>query len=177
FGTIGGVAAWIIGPSKGLLHTARAGDIPPFLEKINDRGVPVGILWIQGGIVTIISLVYLLMPNVSSAFFLLTDLTAILYLVMYVLLFSAAIRLRYTAPKVVRSYKIPGGYFGIWCVSGLALLGALFAICVGLIPPKQLPIGSNLFFVLFLSLGLLVFISLPLIILHFKKPSWKTDKD
>lgn len=136
-----------------------------------------GILWVQGIIVTLISLVYLFMPNVSSALFLLTDLTAMLYLVMYVLLFSAAICLRYKAPDVPRSYKIPGGNFGMWCVAGIALLGALFAIGVGLVPPAQLAVGSPLFFVLFLVIGLIVFISLPLIIIHFRKPSWKTDKD
>ena len=44
FGSIGGVAAWIIGPSKGLLQTAREGDIPPLLKKVNKQNMPIGIL-------------------------------------------------------------------------------------------------------------------------------------
>ena len=69
FGAIGAVTAWIIGPSKGLLATAKDGDLPPFLAHTNDNGVPTHILFVQGLVVTAITLVYLLMPNVSSAFF------------------------------------------------------------------------------------------------------------
>ena len=68
------------------------------------------------------------MPNVSSAFFLLTALTAILYMIMYLMLFVSAIRLRYTQPKVKRTSVVPGGNLGMWLVSGLAILGLLFAI-------------------------------------------------
>jgi len=173
FGTIGGVGAWIVGPSKGLFATAKEGDIPPILETTNRHGVPVHILVIQGIVVTLLSLVFLLMPTVNSAFFLLTALTAILYLIMYVLLYATAIRLRYTQPDVHRAYKVPGGNFGMWCVAGLGLLGALFAIIVGFFPPKQLAVGSPTFYVTFLIIGMLVFCCAPLIIIHFRKPSWK----
>ena len=173
FGSIGGVAAWIVGPSKGLFATAKAGDIPPLLETKNSRNVPTHILLIQGAIVTLLSLVFLLMPTVSTAFFLLTALTAILYLIMYILLYAAAIRLRYIAPNVPRAYKVPGGNFGMWCVAGLGILGALFAITVGFFPPKQLAIGSPLFYVLFLLVGIAIFIGAPILMIHLRKPSWK----
>ena len=173
FGSIGGVGAWIVGPSKGLFATAKEGDIPPILESTNRHGVPTHILVIQGIIVTALSLVFLLMPTVNTAFFLLTALTAILYLIMYILLYAAAIRLRYSQPTVPRAYKIPGGNFGMWCVAGLGLLGALFATIVGFFPPKQLTIGSPLFYVAFLIIGTLIFFIAPLIIIHVRKPSWK----
>ncbi|QVL57747.1 MAG: amino acid permease [Simkaniaceae bacterium] len=173
FGAIGGVAAWIVGPSKGLFATAKAGDIPPLLETKNKNNVPTHILIIQGIIVTILSLVFLLMPTVSTAFFLLTALTAILYLIMYMMLYAAAIRLRYSQPDVKRAYKVPGGNFGMWLVSGLGILGAAFAITVGFFPPKQLTIGNPLFYVLFLIGGIIVFVGAPILIIHFRKPSWK----
>jgi len=173
FGAIGGVGAWIVGPSKGLFATAKEGDIPPILETTNKHGVPTHILIIQGIIVTVLTLVFLLMPTVNSAFFLLTALTAILYLIMYVLLYAAAIRLRYTQPDVHRAYKVPGGNFGMWCVAGLGLLGAVFAIIVGFFPPKQLTVGSPSFYVTFLFIGMLVFCLAPIFIIHFRKPSWK----
>ena len=94
FGTVGGVVAWLAGPSKGLLATAKNGELPPFMQHTNKNGVQTHILIVQGIIVTLITLVYIIMPNVSSAFFLLTALTATLYLIMYALLYASAIKLR-----------------------------------------------------------------------------------
>ena len=172
FGAIGAVTPWIVGPSKGLLATAKDGDLPPVLAKTNDNGVPTHILFVQGLIVTAISLVYLLMPNVSSAFFLLTALTAILYLIMYIILFSAAIRLRYSQPDVHRAYEVPGGNIGMWIVSGIGILGAIFAIVVGFFPPAQLTVGSPAFYVIFLVVGIVVFVAAPVIINMCKRPEW-----
>ncbi len=176
FGAVGAVTAWIIGPSKGLLATAKDGDLPPLLACTNKNGVPTHILFIQGLIVTGISLVYLLMPNISSAFFLLTALTAILYLIMYILLFAAAIRLRYSQPDVQRAYEVPGGKLGMWIVSGIGILGALFAITVGFFPPVQLTVGSPAFYVVFLIVGIVVFTAAPIIIYKCRKPSWKVQE-
>ncbi len=172
FGGIGAVTAWIIGPSKGLLATAKDGDLPPFLAYTNNNGVATRILFIQGLIVTAVTLVYLLMPNVSSAFFLLTALTAILYLIMYIILFSAAIRLRYSQPLVHRAYKVPGGKIGMWIVSGIGIIGALFAITVGFFPPAQLKTGNFTFYIIFLIVGVTIFISAPLVINSLKRPEW-----
>jgi putative glutamate/gamma-aminobutyrate antiporter len=172
FGAIGAVTAWIIGPSKGLLATAKDGDLPPFLAYTNKNGVATHILFVQGLIVTLITLVYLLMPNVSSAFFLLTALTAILYLIMYIMLFAAAIRLRYSQPEVHRAYMVPGGNLGMWIVSGIGILGALFAIAVGFFPPSQLTMGSPTFYVTFLIVGIVICAAAPVIIYFFKKPEW-----
>lgn len=172
FGAIGGVTAWIVGPSKGLFSTSQDGDLPPFLKYTNKNGVAVHILLIQGCIVTAITLVYLLMPNVSSAFYLLTALTAMLYLIMYIMLFASAIRLKYTQADVPRAYNVPGGKLGMWIVSGIGLAGAVFAIIVGLFPPAQLSIGSPSFYIVFLIVGILFFILAPIIIYHFKKPDW-----
>jgi len=176
FGAIGAVTAWIIGPSKGLLATAQDGDLPPFLAKTNENGVPTRILTVQACIVTVLALVYLLMPNVSSAFFLLTALTAILYLIMYIMLFITAIRLRYTQPDVPRAYEIPGGNLGMWIVSGIGILGAIFAIVVGFFPPSQLKVGSPTFYVMFITVGIIIFIGAPILINLFRRPEWSNKQ-
>lgn len=176
YGTIGGVAAWIVGPSKGVFATSQYGLIPPFLSHANKAGVPVNILIVQGIIVSILSLVYLIEPTVNNAFFLLTDLTVILYLIMYVLLFAAAIYLRYKRPEVKRMYHIPGGKFGIWLVGGVGILGALFAIFVGFFPPVQLTFTHPGFYVSFLVVGVVLVLIIPQIIYGMKKPHWKRKK-
>ena len=172
FGALGAMSTWTAGPSKGLLAAAQDGDFPPILHKVNKYNMPVGMLIFQGIIVSILAFLFLLMPNVNSSFWLLLVLTSQLYLLMYILMFAAAIVLRYKKPDIPRAYKIPGGNFGMWCVAGIGLLSSLIAIIVGFFPPEQLETGSPLFYELFLSIGIIIFCAAPFIILLFKKPSW-----
>lgn len=175
-GALGQVSAWIVGPSKGLFATAKEGNLPPFFQRVNKNGVPVNLLAVQGCIVTILSLIFLLMPDVSSSYWLLSVLTVQLYLIMYILLYSAAIKLRYSKPNVQRAYKIPGGNLGMWIVAGVGILGALFAIFIGFFPPAQLKSESILFYGLFLAVGILVMCGVPLVIYQFRKPNWQTTE-
>jgi len=176
FGAIGGVMSWISGPSRGLLETAKQGEIPPFMAKENKKGMQISILLIQGIIVTVLSSLYFIMENVSVAFFLLSAMTVTLYLVMYVLMFTAAIKLRITQPDLPRSYKIPGGILGMCIVAGTGLLGVIFSLVVGFFPPSNLPIGNPTFYVIIVAAGMIVFVGLPIIIHAFKKPEWKNTK-
>jgi len=171
-GALGSICAWAAGPSKGLLAAAQDGDFPPILHKINKNNMPIGILVFQGIIVSILASVFLLMPNVNSSFWILIVLTSLLYLIMYILMFSAGIILRYKKPNVPRAYKIPLGNFGIWLVAGIGLLSSLFAFIIGFFPPDQLDTGSLLFYEFFLASGIVIFCAAPFIILKFKKPSW-----
>ena len=172
FGALGAMSTWTAGPSKGLLAAAQDGDFPPILHKVNKHNMPVGMLIFQGTIVSILGIVFLLMPNVNSSFWILLALTSQLYLLMYILMFAAAIVLRYKKPDVPRAYKIPGGNFGMWMIAGIGLLTSLIAIAIGFFPPEQLDTGNLLFYELFLILGMGIFCAAPFIILLFKKPSW-----
>lgn len=176
FGAIGGVMSWISGPSRGLLETAKQGEIPPFMEKTNKNGMQISILMIQGVIVTILTSLYFIMKNVSVAFFLLSAMTITLYLVMYILMYAAAIKLRITQPDLPRSYKVPGGIVGMCVIAGLGLIGVIFSLVVGFFPPSNLPIGNPAFYVIIVTAGMIIFIGLPMIIHAFKKPEWKEDK-
>ena len=172
-GSIGELCAWIIGPTKGLLTTAKHGSIPPFFQRVNKRNVPVNLLIVQAFIVTVLSFIFLLMPTISSSFWILTALCVILYLIMYLLVYAAAIWLRYSKPDVARAYTIPGGLLGMWIVGGVGFLGSLFTLVVGFFPPSQLKTGSIYFYEGFLIAGTLVMCAVPLMIDRFKKPSWK----
>jgi putative glutamate/gamma-aminobutyrate antiporter len=171
-GAMGSLSTWIIGPCKGLLAAAQGGDLPPTLRKINHKGIPVPMLILQGVIVTVLSLVFVLMPTVSSAFWILSALVTQVYLLMYILMFAAAIRLRYTHPKTKRTYKIPGGKAGVWIVCGFGILSSIFTLVIGFFPPAQIQTGNYLFYFSFLIIGIIVVCLSPYVILLFKKPSW-----
>lgn len=164
FGALAGVMSWISGPSRGLLWTARDGLLPDFMKKTNKNGIQVNILFIQGGIVTILSSLYMIMDDVSVAFFLLSALTIGLYLMMYMMMYVAGIRLRYTQPDLPRSYKVPGGKTGMWLIAGIGFLAVVFSFIVTFFPPSQLPVGSPAFYTGLVVTGTVVFLAIPFII-------------
>ncbi len=172
-GAFGSLSTWVIGPTKGLLAAARDGDLPPYFRSVNKQGMPKRLLLVQAGFVSVLSLIFVFMPTVSAAFWILSAIVSQLYLVMYILLFAAAIKLRYKKPNVERPYKIPGGKLGIWLVSGIGTVSSVFAMIIGFFPPSQIETGSVVFYVLFLVLGVILACFAPSIILLFQKPSWK----
>src|ERR1700722_3434252 len=113
-GAIAEVNSWIIGPIRGLYATSVHGNLPPFFQKVNQHDVPTRLLFFQAILMSITSLVFLYMPQIESGFWILTALSAQSYLIMYILMFIAALNLRYIRPKVPRTYRVPFANRGIW---------------------------------------------------------------
>lgn len=175
-GTLGSISAWVIGPTKGLLVASHDGSLPPFFQKVNRAGVPVTLLFTQAIIVTILSGVFLLMPTVNSSYWLLSVLTSQLALIFYIVLFAAAVKLRYVKPNQRRDFTIPGGKGGIWLVSGIGILACLAVISFGFFPPPNMQIGSVYFYEAFLVLGIITFSLIPFVIYWLRKPKWISEE-
>lgn len=171
-GAIGSMSTWIVGPSKGLLAAAEMGDLPPICRKLNKHGMPISLLVIQGIIVSFLGLLFIVMPTINSAYWIIIVMVGQLYLIMYMLMFAAAIKLRYKRPEVERAYKIPGGNWGMWIISGVGILGCLLSMIIGFFPPSQISTGNYSFYLGFLILGMVITCLAPFIILRFKKPNW-----
>ena len=165
-GGIGTVNNWIIAPVRGLLLAGADGYLPKHMAKMNRYGAPQTLLIYQALIVTLISLIYLLMPSVNASYWLLTVLTAQLYMFMYVMLFSAAIYLRWTNSPRVEGFLIPGGKIGVLLVSVFGLIGCVCTVIVGFIPPEGVNVGSHFRYDLIIIIGLVV-MSLPAGIVYF----------
>ena len=174
-GAIAEVNAWIVGPVQGLYATTNHGNLPPLFHKLNKHGVPTNLLLFQGIIVSFTSLVILELPTISASFWILSVMSAQIYLVMYIMMFIAAIRLRYTKPHVPRAYKVPYGSKGIWLLSVFGIISSVFVIILGFFPPDQINVGSHLFYELFLIIGFVLMIAIPLVIHAFRKPHWQID--
>lgn len=164
FGAMGQVLSMIIGPTKSILEAAKRKDLPPIFAKVNSHGIPVNILIAQGVIVTIFSFVFLMMPSVSSSFWILSVLVIQIYIIAYLLLFTAAIKLRYKFPDIKRPYKVPGKNFGMWTLALIGIIAATFVFFISFLPPSNLATGSKSFFIGFLLTGVLVMTLIPLII-------------
>jgi putative glutamate/gamma-aminobutyrate antiporter len=179
FGVLAGVLTWVAGPSKGIFTVGRAGYLPPFFQKTNKDGVQRNILLVQGVIVTILGLLFVVMPSVQSFYQILSQLTVLLYLIMYMLMFAAAITLRYKLPTMERPFRLGAKGNGVmWILGGLGFCGSLLAFVLSFIPPSQISVGSNKVWFLVLIIGAIVFVGIPFIIYASRKPSWKAaDSD
>jgi putative glutamate/gamma-aminobutyrate antiporter len=168
----GGMLTWLSGPSKGLLLIARReGYLPPFFQQQNQNEVAVNILVTQGGVTTVIALLYALVPSVSSAYWILSVMTTQVYLVVYLLMFVAARNLRRDQPQVERGYRAP--MLGVLCAVGFIASAA--AIVIGFVPPSQFENGSGAAYALLILAGTgLIGLLPPLLFLRTRKPSWKS---
>ena len=177
FGVLAGVLTWVSGPSKGIFAVGKAGYLPPFMQKSNKLGVQKNILLIQGGVVTLLSLLFVVMPSVQSFYQILSQLTVLLYLIMYLLMFAAAIYLRYNMKDAPRPFRLGKSGNGVmWIVSGVGFLGSLLAFVLSFIPPAQIAVGSNAVWYAVLIIGCIVVTGAPFVIYAMRKPHW-VDKE
>lgn len=173
FGVLAGVLTWVAGPSKGVFAVGKAGYLPPFFQKANKNGVQKNILLIQGGAVTLLSLLFVVMPSVQSFYQILSQLTVLLYLIAYLLMFASAIYLRYSMKGAKRPFRIGSkGNWLMWIVGGVGFAGSLLAFVLSFFPPSQISMGSTTVWYSVLFGGVALFVILPFIIYACRKPSW-----
>ena len=173
FGVLASVLTWVAGPSKGIYTVGKAGYLPPFFQESNKNGVQRNILLVQGGIVTLLSLLFVVMPSVQSFYQILSQLTILLYLIMYMLMFAAAIVLRYRMKDTPRPFRIGKGNALMWILGVVGFAGSLLAFILSFIPPGQIQTGSNTVWYAVLIIGCVVMVVIPYIIYANRKPSWK----
>ena len=173
FGVLASVLTWVAGPSKGIFTVGKAGYLPPFFQKSNEHGVQRNILLVQGGLVTLLSLLFVVMPSVQSFYQILSQLTILLYLIMYMLMFAAAIVLRYKMKDSPRPFRLGKGNGLMWILAGVGFAGSLLAFVLSFIPPGQIATGSNAVWYTVLIAGCIIMVVIPFIIYAMKKPSWR----
>ena len=174
-GAIAGMLTWLDGPSEGLRRIGRErGFLPPYFQKVNGHGIELRILTAQGAVITLIALLYAFIPSVSHAYWIFVTMATQVYLIMYVLMFIAAIRLRRAQPDRPRGYRAPA--LGLLCALGIA--SSVAALVFGFIPPAQLGRSNALTYAVLVLAGILVIGIVPPLLMHwFHKPSWKAAGD
>ncbi len=167
-GGLGGVNNWIIAPTKGLLVAAQDSNFPDYFQKVNKNDAPVFLLIAQAAIVTVLSSVFLFMPSVNGSYWFITALAAQLYMLMYLLMFLAAIKLRFKFPEHRGSFRVGGGNIGLLIFASMGIIGVLTTLGVSFIPPDGVNIGSVFRYEVSLITGLVLMCLPPLIAIYRK---------
>ncbi|MCX5533922.1 APC family permease [Streptomyces sp. NBC_00006] len=167
---LGGMLTWLAGPAKGLVLLSRQeGYLPPVLQKFNKYGVPQNVMIAQGVLTTLIGVLYAFSDNVSSQYWMFSVITIQIYLVAYLLMFVAVVRLRRSQPDVPRGFVVPA----VTAVAGIGFVASVLALVIGFVPPDQYDTGPLWRYLLIVGGGLLVLgVAAPVAFLKFRKPSW-----
>ncbi|QIG40610.1 amino acid permease [Microbacterium sp. 4R-513] len=172
FGILASVVTWIPGPSKGLLMVGRQGYLPPSLQKTNQYDMQVPIMVVQGIIVTVLAVLFAIVPSVQSVFWVFSAMAVQLYLIMYMIMFLAAMRLRRTHPDVQRGFRVPAMPLFGW----VGFFASLLAFLIGFVEPSSSTMGQP-WYSLLLVAGIVVLGVWPFILYAVRKPSWKVHPE
>jgi len=166
-GILASVVTWIPGPSRGLLIVGKEGYLPKGLQKTNKAEVQQNILMVQGIIVSVLAVMFALIPSVSSAFWILSAMAVQLYLIMYMMMFLSALKLRKIAPDVSRGFRVPAMSFFGW----LGFVASLAAFFLGFVVPSGTT-ANQLTYALFLIVGIAILGCGPFIFYARRRPDW-----
>lgn len=172
-GSLGGIINWVSSPVKGLAQAAKNGYLPPFFANVNKYGIPQNLLIAQAILVSIASCLFLCFPSVNGSYWLLTALSTQVYMVMYVFIFLAALKLCSQINYAGNVFTIPGKKAGTIIACMMGLLGCLVTIFVGFIPPGNINIGSKLYYE-FVFCGGMVAMILPVFACYWYKANSKS---
>lgn len=168
-GSIGTMVNWLISPAKGLLHAAEYGFLPRKFSKTNKAGVARNILLVQAVLVSLFCLVFLLVPSVNAFYWFLTALSTELYMIMYILMFLAGIRLHYRYTDRPQAFKIPGKNKGIWLTTIVGCIGCSATIIISFFPPGNIDVGNPWKYFLMICGGNLLTLSPLLLFYRYQK--------
>jgi glutamate:GABA antiporter len=173
--SVSGLLDWLTGPSTGLADIARdRGFLPPYFQELNANGVQLRILVAQGILITLIGLLYAVVPEVSRAYWVFAAVATEVYLIMYILMFVAAINLRRRQPEHQRGYRAPA----LVTISVVGTLASAAACLVGLLPPSQLGhISTAPYLLALLAATLLVGLLPPLLLYKLRRSHWEATPE
>lgn len=162
-GSTGGSVNWLLSPAQGLFQIAEKGFLPKLFLVKNNRGVAHRILILQAIVVSLFCCMIQFVSNINSYYWFLMALSTGLYMLMYILLFLAALKLK----KTTTGYQIPFGLRTVSCILGL--LASLLTIVIGFQPAPGVIIENPFLYVVLIFFGFCALVSPVLLLWRYQK--------
>jgi len=176
-GSVASLSAWMLGPARAISVVAQDELLPKIMAYRNKNEMPVVVLIVQGVIGTILASLFLFLPSMQMAFWILVALTSQFTIFMYILIFISAIKLRYMSNHIKDkdAFQIPGGKPLLWIVTVVGIITCCIGFVFGLIPPNLSSQGfSTVEYISIMAIGDIVIIFAPILwiqLTHNKKIS------
>lgn len=110
------MTTWSMGANRSAVEAAQAGELPAALGREHPtRRTPVMAFIVMGVVATVVLLfAAAFIKTQDSLYYALFAASSVIFLLPYLLLFTAFMRLRHLDPDLPRPYRAPGGTFGAW---------------------------------------------------------------
>ena len=163
FGAFTTTSAWIMGLSRAFMVVSNDNILSQIFGRTNKNDAPDTMLITQALVFTVFCFSYIFMPSVNEAYWYLSDLTAQLAVIAYILMFITAVKLKISSPLQKGQYEIFKGSFGTILMALLGCFVCLVAIIVGFIPIDNMAM-SVFNFDMMLIIGIVIALIIPAVI-------------
>jgi amino acid transporter len=116
-GLLSSAVTWLIGSDRAQAVAGYDGSAPRAFGYFSQRlGTPIVVNLVSGVVSTIVLVLTLTLTSGNAAKYFSATLGVVISMVtiVYLLIFPAVIKLRYSHPDVRRPYRVPGGMAGVW---------------------------------------------------------------
>lgn len=169
-GMIAASSTWVLGPARAVQEVASNGLAPRFMAKINNAGMPVNILLIQAIIASVLATAFIILPSIEEAFAMVIALTSQFTVMMWVMVFVSAIRLRYTEKNLERPFRVgKSGNLAMNIWAGLGIISCGCGFFLGLFPPKFSHVQDIPSYVMLMVIADIIIIAIPFLYLWYRK--------
>jgi L-asparagine transporter-like permease len=158
-GGLGIASSWMIGMARGLHVSLCAMKAPVWIQKLNKNDMPARVLLIQAILYTVLLCAFLLFPDITSSYWILSAITAQFALFYYILLFCAAIKLLKKDAKSLRQ-KVLSTF-----LPGMAAILCFLGILAGFVPPEF--VHNKKEYIFLLLIGFVLLGCLPIFLVGF----------
>lgn len=166
------------GPARGLAVAGRVGgNLPPTLQRENSQRMPVVLILGQAVISSVLCIGYQLLGSVQNAWFIFQVVQTNMTLIMYLMMFAAVVKLRFSSPDTPRPYRIPGKWFGLFGIVSLGVIVCLVGLIISLMPTVNANGMDPIEYWAVVGVGTVAFSAVPFLFWIFRKPSWRTEHE
>ncbi|WP_439105642.1 APC family permease [Congregibacter sp.] len=141
FGIYSSCAAWSMGANRAVAEAALEGELPAtFGIELPSNGSPVGAAVLTGLVSTLALFSYGFMSgNNEDLFWSLFTFSSVLFMLPYVGMVLAFLRMRASDPEHPRPFRVPGGVIGAWTSALLCGFILLTTITLFMVTPEDGP--------------------------------------
>ena len=132
---IGNMVSWTMGASRAASQAAQEGELPAPVAKLSAKGSPVGANVITGMVSTTVIISYALFAQGNDdLFWSIFAFSSCIFLLPYLFMFPAYLKLRWADGERERPFKVPGGFLTQCAISMVCFLVIVQAVVLFIFP-------------------------------------------
>ena len=133
------MVTWTMGANRSAAEAALDGNLPPMFSRLHAvHKTPASAAIVTGVVTTVVIVIYgLLAADAEDLFWTLFAFSSIVFLLPYLVMFAAFLRLRRIDPATPRPYRVPGGEGGALVLALLCMLFILQAVVFFIYTPGE----------------------------------------